>query len=124
LRLGIEAVRCVDDRGDLGMEHRTSGEKDAVLTTPDDLAVLHDHGPEWPAPALLDRFDGQPRRFFHEFAFVHLGRRFGECGWKRGCRDRGGNGGLSNERAASGVLWRIANISGHDFVPLLELGGS
>src|ERR1019366_6807221 len=54
-RLGIEAVRCVDDRGDLGMEHRTSGEKDAVLTTPDDLAVLHDHGPEWPAPALLDR---------------------------------------------------------------------
>src|SRR5262249_12028327 len=65
--LWIESARRIDDRRDLGMEDRTSRQQNPVLPTPDDFPVLDDHGPEWSAPALLDRLDRQPRCFFHEF---------------------------------------------------------
>ncbi len=45
---------------------RDSGQKDAVLSAPDDPAILHNHGSERSASPLLDGFDGQPGRLVHE----------------------------------------------------------
>jgi hypothetical protein len=116
-RLGVQFGRGVDDGGDLGVIDRTAREQHAVLAAPDDLAVLHDHGAERSAPALLDGLDRQPRRLLHEFAVVGHRHGFGgsraKPGGGRGPR-RGNGGGAGEEGAPSGVSDLVSVGSAHD----------
>src|SRR5579875_579747 len=66
--LRIQPARRIDDRGDFGVIDWTSWKQHAILSTPDNLAVLYDYGAKRSSPALLHRLERQSRRFFHEIA--------------------------------------------------------
>ena len=51
---GIDAGTGVHDGGHLGMVDRNSSQKDTVLSSSDDLAILDDDGSERTAPSFLD----------------------------------------------------------------------
>jgi len=93
--LRVELARSIDDRGDLGVKHRTAGQQNAVLATADDLAVLDDHRAERAAPALLDRLGRKPRGLFHVFALIG-----GRC--RRGRRALGGHRVQAGRRGNAG----------------------
>jgi hypothetical protein len=105
------------------VEHRTSGEKDTVLAAPNDLAVLYDDGPERAAPAFLDdsiasRVASSRNLLLSALVVALAGRAGSTAAVASAGRS---NGGAREEAAASGVLSRIANISGRDYV-LFEIG--